>query len=115
MILACAALATCLLGTEPAPSIVLDGRPVATVDAWTLREPAVQPEQEQDDEPDPAARPDGAPIIKGLLFGGGFGCVYGMAVAGTGEDISVSGSCILNGLFFAGVGAGIGAWIKALR
>ena len=115
MTFACAVMAICLLGAgDPATSIVLDDQPVASVNVWTLREPALQPEQ-AGDEPDPAPPQQGAPIIKGMLFGGGFGCVYGMAVAGAGTDISHGGSCVLNGLFFGAVGAGIGAWIKMLR
>ena len=115
MILACTVLATCLFGVnDSASSIVLDGHPIAAVDAWTLRKPALQPEQDED-TPDPALRRQGAPSVKGMLFGGGFGCVYGTAVAGTGTDISHGGSCVLNGLFFGAVGAGIGAAVKMLR
>lgn len=111
----CTVLATCLLGAgDPAPSIVLDGHPIATVNVWTMRDPALRPEQD-DDAPEPAPRAQGAPILKGMLLGGASGCVYGIAVAGTGTDISHGGSCVLHGLFLGAVGAGIGAWIKALR
>ena len=92
-----------LCATAP---LTLDGREITPVlDVWRLQEPVAEPED----------KPEGTTIVHGALAGALAGCFYGVGVAGSGDDLSRTGSCVLNGLFFGGVGAGAVALVKWLR
>ena len=83
------------------------------VDVWALQEPATPAA-----EPEEAAATsdDWSPVRDGALAGAVTGCYLGWALASQPDsDISRAGLCVLGGLFYAGVGAGVGALVKCIR
>lgn len=105
-------LTSCCLLVPPAGlPITLHGRPIEPVpNVWTLQEPAVEPD-ENDDE----SISSGPPTRTWILAGAFWGCVYGIAAATSSSDEGRGELCFLNGLFFAGIGAGAGALVKLIR
>ena len=97
------------------PPITLAGRELSpAVDVWSLQEPAVPPDEEEQENEKSASFWESS-VLGGALAGAYWGCVYGIGVAGTGEDLTRKGSCVLSGLTFAGIGAGAVALAKWIR
>lgn len=105
----------CELASAPFPPITLNGRELSPVpDVWTLQEPAAPVEPDDEEKPASAGR---SPVITGALAGALFGCAAGAgaALADASDDIDGVGFCVLTGLFYAGVGAGVGALVQWIR
>lgn len=97
----------------PRPPLTFDGREISpVVEVWTLpsQEPAADAD-EADDEPSPSE----SLVRIGLVTGALWGCILGIALAAPPSDIGRGGLCVLNGLFFGSVGAGVGALVKWIR
>ncbi len=92
--------------------ITFNGRPLsATVEVWTLQEPAAS----APDEPKPA-RQGGRPILIGAVAGAFAGCFVGIVVAA--DDSGGPGAaplCAVGGLIWGGIGAGIGLVVKTIK
>ena len=85
------------------------------VDVWTLAgaQPAAEPEPEEEKSGESGGM---SPIWTGAIAGAVAGCWarVGAALASP-SDITPGGLCVLNGAFFAGVGAGAVALVRWVR
>ena len=107
--------ALCCLLVQAITPLTFDGRALSpVVDVWTLA--AAQPAAEPEEKPDESSSDDMPPIRTGAIFGAVAGCWAGIGAATASPgDITPGGLCVLNGTFFAGMGAGavaLAQWIK---
>ena len=108
--------ALCCLLVQATTPLTFDGRALSpVVDVWTLA--AAQPAAEPEEKPDESSSDDMPSIRAGAVFGAVAGCWAGIGAATASPDVDISpgGLCVLNGAFFAGVGAGavaLAQWIK---